>query len=195
MVPVAGPASRWKAKSTRATRRRATASVARRGTSGSTRRVEGRCMSSRCPEGRELGGGMGSGTVAREPRVSAAERTRGRRFRSPVLSRAGEVAVLAIPALALVVFMGVQHRAAIVALAAPVSSAEAAVRAPTPHSPAPLPALRVCSDPNNLPFSNAKGEGFENRIAELLAREMGRSVKYTWWAQRRGFVRNTLNAG
>src|SRR5215217_8214805 len=56
-------------------------------------------------------------------------------------------------------------------------------------------ALRVCADPNNLPFSNAKGQGFENRIAELVAREMGRSVKYTWWAQRRGFVRNTLNAG
>jgi mxaJ protein len=55
--------------------------------------------------------------------------------------------------------------------------------------------LRVCADPNNLPFSNAKGEGFENRIAELVARDMGRKVRYTWWAQRRGFVRNTLNAG
>lgn len=54
--------------------------------------------------------------------------------------------------------------------------------------------LRVCADPNNLPFSNAKGEGFENRIAELVAKEMGATVKYTWWAQRRGFIRNTLNA-
>ncbi|HZI42544.1 MAG TPA: substrate-binding domain-containing protein [Gemmatimonadaceae bacterium] len=55
--------------------------------------------------------------------------------------------------------------------------------------------LRVCADPNNLPFSNARGEGFENRLAELIARDLGKRVEYTWWAQRRGFVRNTLNAG
>lgn len=55
--------------------------------------------------------------------------------------------------------------------------------------------LRVCADPNNLPFSNQAGEGFENRLAELIAREMGARVRYTWWAQRRGFVRNTLRAG
>jgi len=55
--------------------------------------------------------------------------------------------------------------------------------------------LRVCADPNNLPFSNAAGEGFENRIAELLAKDLGASVHYTWWAQRRGAVRNTLGAG
>ncbi|HEX2644446.1 MAG TPA: substrate-binding domain-containing protein [Thermoanaerobaculia bacterium] len=63
--------------------------------------------------------------------------------------------------------------------------------------PAPARALRVCSDPNNLPFSNRKGEGFENEIAELIARELGEGtrVEYTWWAQRRGFVRNTLNTG
>ena len=55
--------------------------------------------------------------------------------------------------------------------------------------------LRVCADPNNLPFSNAAGEGFENRIVALLARDLGAEVDYTWWAQRRGAVRNTLNAG
>src|SRR5690242_17530954 len=55
--------------------------------------------------------------------------------------------------------------------------------------------LRVCADPNNLPFSNERGEGFENKIATLLARDLGARVEYTWWAQRRGFVRNTLNAG
>jgi mxaJ protein len=55
--------------------------------------------------------------------------------------------------------------------------------------------LRVCSDPNNLPFSNRRGEGFENRIAELVGREMGATVRYTWWPQRRGFIRNTLNTG
>ena len=54
--------------------------------------------------------------------------------------------------------------------------------------------LRVCADPNNLPFSNARGEGFENRIAEVVAHELGASVRYTWWAQRRGFLRNTLAA-
>lgn len=57
------------------------------------------------------------------------------------------------------------------------------------------PPLRVCADPNNLPFSNRRGEGFENRIAQLVARDLGTSVEYTWWAQRRGFVRNTLKAG
>ncbi|HEX6059526.1 MAG TPA: substrate-binding domain-containing protein [Gemmatimonadaceae bacterium] len=55
--------------------------------------------------------------------------------------------------------------------------------------------LRVCADPNNLPFSNGGGEGFENRLAALVARELDARVEYTWWAQRRGFVRNTLRAG
>ena len=55
--------------------------------------------------------------------------------------------------------------------------------------------LRVCADPNNLPYSNAAGAGFENRIVQLLATDLGASVEYTWWAQRRGFARNTLNAG
>ena len=55
--------------------------------------------------------------------------------------------------------------------------------------------LRVCADPNNLPFSNKNREGFENKIAELVAHDMGAKVEYTWWAQRRGFIRNTLNAG
>jgi len=55
--------------------------------------------------------------------------------------------------------------------------------------------LRVCADPNNLPFSNSRGEGFENRIAELVAADFGAQLEYTWWAQRRGFIRNTLRAG
>src|SRR5687767_104318 len=55
--------------------------------------------------------------------------------------------------------------------------------------------FRVCADPNNLPFSNDKGEGFENKIAALIARDLAVKVEYTWFAQRRGFVRNTLNAG
>jgi quinoprotein dehydrogenase-associated probable ABC transporter substrate-binding protein len=57
------------------------------------------------------------------------------------------------------------------------------------------PTLRVCSDPNNLPFSNERREGFENRLAELIADDLGAKVEYTWWAQRRGFIRNTVNEG
>jgi mxaJ protein len=55
--------------------------------------------------------------------------------------------------------------------------------------------LRVCADGNNLPFSNRARAGFENKLAELLARQLGARVTYTWAAQRRGFVRSTLNAG
>jgi mxaJ protein len=55
--------------------------------------------------------------------------------------------------------------------------------------------LRVCADPNNLPFSNSRAEGFENKVAELVARELGAKLEYTWWAQRRGFVRNSLGNG
>jgi mxaJ protein len=74
--------------------------------------------------------------------------------------------------------------ALLIASAAPVGAARSE---PT--------ALRVCADPNNLPFSNDRGEGLENKLAELVARELGTHVEYTWHAQRRGFVRQTLNAG
>lgn len=52
--------------------------------------------------------------------------------------------------------------------------------------------LKVCSDPNNLPFSNNQGEGFENKIAELFARKLGWKLEYTYFPQRMGFIRNTL---
>ncbi|OSI68034.1 substrate-binding domain-containing protein [Bradyrhizobium canariense] len=55
--------------------------------------------------------------------------------------------------------------------------------------------LRVCADPNNLPFSNSAEAGFENRLAAMVAEHFGLQVSYTWWAQRRGFIRNTLKAG
>lgn len=55
--------------------------------------------------------------------------------------------------------------------------------------------LRVCADPNNLPFSKSDGSGFENRIASIIADELGANIQYTWHAQRRGFIRTTLNAG
>lgn len=54
--------------------------------------------------------------------------------------------------------------------------------------------LRVCSDPRSLPFSNEKGEGFENKLAELLAAKLGKSLAYTWYPNSMGFVRNTLGS-
>jgi mxaJ protein len=60
---------------------------------------------------------------------------------------------------------------------------------------AATPVLRVCADPNNLPFSDREARGFENEIAEMLAKSRGQRLQYTWWAQRRGAIRNTLKAG
>jgi mxaJ protein len=53
--------------------------------------------------------------------------------------------------------------------------------------------LRVCADPDNLPFSNRAQQGFENRIAEVVARELHTSVHYEWQRMGRGFVRDVLN--
>jgi quinoprotein dehydrogenase-associated probable ABC transporter substrate-binding protein len=54
--------------------------------------------------------------------------------------------------------------------------------------------LRVCSDPANMPFSNQKAEGFENKIAKIIGDELGVPVEYTWFPQAIGFTRNTLLA-
>ncbi|WP_340123833.1 quinoprotein dehydrogenase-associated putative ABC transporter substrate-binding protein [Methylobacter svalbardensis] len=54
--------------------------------------------------------------------------------------------------------------------------------------------FKVCADPLNPPYSTKKQDGFENKIAELFAKELGQSVEYTWLPQRLGFIRNTLNA-
>jgi quinoprotein dehydrogenase-associated probable ABC transporter substrate-binding protein len=54
--------------------------------------------------------------------------------------------------------------------------------------------LRVCADPNNLPFSNDKGQGFENKIAELFAAKLGKRLAYTYYPQATGFVRMTLGS-
>jgi quinoprotein dehydrogenase-associated probable ABC transporter substrate-binding protein len=54
--------------------------------------------------------------------------------------------------------------------------------------------LRVCADPHNLPFSNEKLEGFENKLAELFAKKLDKSIAYTWFPQATGFVRQTLGA-
>jgi quinoprotein dehydrogenase-associated probable ABC transporter substrate-binding protein len=70
--------------------------------------------------------------------------------------------------------------------------ASAAIGADNPVAPR---VLRVAADPNNLPFSNDCGEGFENKILALLARDLGATIEYTWHAQRRGFFRETLKDG
>lgn len=57
------------------------------------------------------------------------------------------------------------------------------------------PVLRVCADPNNLPFSNQQGQGFENKLAEMLAQHLGAKLKYTWWTERKSFLKNSLGAG
>lgn len=66
--------------------------------------------------------------------------------------------------------------------------------AATAQEPAFTPprALKVCVDPNNLPFSNDKGEGFENRIAQLIARDLGLPLEVFYYPQRINIVRNTI---
>ena len=54
--------------------------------------------------------------------------------------------------------------------------------------------FKVCADPLNPPYSTKKEDGFENKIAELFAKELGQKVEYFWFAQRIGFIRNTLTA-
>jgi mxaJ protein len=61
-------------------------------------------------------------------------------------------------------------------------------------SPGAQSPLRVCADPNNMPFSNEHGDGFENKIATRVARELRRPLEYFWLPQRRGFIRNSLDA-
>jgi mxaJ protein len=72
-----------------------------------------------------------------------------------------------------------------------VACAGKSAAVPTP----PPRVLRVCADPNNLPYSNRRLEGFENRLAEMVARDLHATLRYTWWPQHRGFIRNTLKAG
>src|SRR5690348_323136 len=55
--------------------------------------------------------------------------------------------------------------------------------------------LRVCADPNNLPFSNEQKEGFENKIVDLLGHALEMKVTYVWWPQRRGYISEALNTG
>jgi quinoprotein dehydrogenase-associated probable ABC transporter substrate-binding protein len=80
--------------------------------------------------------------------------------------------------------------AAVLAL---VTLAQFAAAQPAPAAATPG-VLRVCQDPNNLPFSNRELQGFENKIAALIAADLGWQIAYTWYPQRMGFIRNTLRA-
>ena len=87
-----------------------------------------------------------------------------------------------------------RRRFAPLAALALLAAASATARAQTGELVA-TDALRVCADPSNLPFSNERGEGFENRVAALVARALERQVEYVFFPQVQGFVRNTLRAG
>jgi mxaJ protein len=119
-----------------------------------------------------------------------------RLLRAPYpMSPRAERLLISVPLLALLLAVALPR---VQWTAVPVAHAQTQHAARSTHVARTTPAtriLRVCADPNNLPFSNARGEGFENRLAELVADELGARLEYTWWAQRRGFVRNTLKAG
>src|SRR5262245_57149612 len=55
--------------------------------------------------------------------------------------------------------------------------------------------LRVCADPDNMPFSNAEGQGFENKLAELIAEKLDARLEYSWFAEKSGYVPNTMGRG
>ncbi len=75
------------------------------------------------------------------------------------------------------------------ALLAPVAFAQA-----PPASQPEAASLKVCADPDNLPQSDQAGAGYENKLAEALAKDLGRKLEYTYFPQRMGFVRQTLRA-
>ena len=82
------------------------------------------------------------------------------------------------------------HRLAVAALALLLNAAPAAAQQPGPMVPG---LLRVCADPDNMPFSNEAQEGFENRLATLIASAWNSQVQYLWWAAPRGLFSKALN--
>lgn len=84
---------------------------------------------------------------------------------------------------------GAAGLAALTVAAASLSAQDASLR---PNTEA-AGVLRVCADPDNMPASNDKGEGYENKIAELIAKEWHSNVEYAWWPIRRGFFARALN--
>ena len=94
---------------------------------------------------------------------------------------------------------GHRRRDLAVAIGTIVLAALLLVALPGPALPprlgASAPPLRVCADPNNLPFSNRRQEGFETRLAAMLAADLHRPLRYVWLPERRGYIRRTLDAG
>src|SRR2546422_11051613 len=74
-----------------------------------------------------------------------------------------------------------------------VAAATVALMAGAP--PRPASDLRVCADPYDMPFSNSQGEGFENKIAQVVARDLNATVINYWWPSRRGVLRNSILGG
>jgi mxaJ protein len=113
------------------------------------------------------------------------------------MSKAWAFAV-AVPLAALAGLAGVRlfPRAEAQCLSAPrLTSETISLDVPAEKGPMPRRALRIAADPNNLPFTNDRREGFENKIADLVARELGADIEYVWRAQRRGFFRTALKEG
>lgn len=100
--------------------------------------------------------------------------------------------------------LGMVLAAATLSLAGPAAAQSQPEQQPAPQTP-PVQSptgelvarteLRVCADPRDLPFSDEAGEGYENKIAELIGKELSVPVRYVWFPQIIGFVRNTLGAG
>jgi mxaJ protein len=104
------------------------------------------------------------------------------------------VAALSGAVSGVVAFRNAQAAVAAGSKDAPVTHIVVPAATPTPVAPDPG-VLRVCADPNNLPFTNEKQEGMENGIAAIAARDLGRRLEYYWQPERRGFMRTTLKAG
>jgi quinoprotein dehydrogenase-associated probable ABC transporter substrate-binding protein len=94
--------------------------------------------------------------------------------------------VLAIACAAVAVAPGPRQPAALAQLAQGTQSGDVSIELIDPK------VLRVCADPRNLPFSNQQDEGFENKLAQMLAGKLGKTLSYAWYPQAPGFVRNTL---
>jgi quinoprotein dehydrogenase-associated probable ABC transporter substrate-binding protein len=83
-------------------------------------------------------------------------------------------------------------RAMALGLVCLVLAAAPAASAPESAEPNSASVLRVCADPDNMPFSNERGEGFENKLAELVAQKLDSQVEYSWFPEATGYVPNTM---
>lgn len=121
-----------------------------------------------------------------------------RRGWRPSPSPRGQRPVVLVLMLAFIVFAvsrgEIQQAAAAAEPSTSVAASEPSRNQETEGKSGARRVLRVCADPNNLPFSSIKEKGFENLLVELIASELDADLEYTWWAQRRGFIRNTLRA-